>query len=199
MRGHWEPKTDTNDLFIDYESVDPELLEMQAELYKQVVLDTLIGRCDDGMAEYWDWVGKALDKRKLGTGVIKAETPTELPPKICNYRKPKVYWFGEAGNNTNYSIGTGAAHFAVVGDAIEGLRGKRFIGISEPTESDQFDNDFLKRFTGDEWVETQTLKGPRKWEPQGEIFIMSGKPLKINDKDKDTVAAVKRISFPSAE
>lgn len=195
----WEPKTTTEYDLVDYATVDPKLLEAQAELYKQVVLQTLIGRCEDGMAEYWDWVGKARDNRKtLGTGVIKEEPPTELPPKVCNYRKPKVYWFGEAGNNVPYSIGTGAAHFAVIGDTVEGLRGRRFIGISEPVEQhwDMIDNDFLHRLTGDVWVETRTLnKSSKTWEPQGEIFIGGSKPLKINEKSEEQIERVKGIEF----
>jgi hypothetical protein len=144
----------------------------------------------------------ALDSRKMGVVSLKADPPTSLPKPVCKYRKAKVYWFGElhGSNNLTYNPHyTGARHWEVKGDRVETFKGKRFIAISEPTEAEQVDSDFLKRFTGDEWVETRTLKGPHKWEPQGEIFVMSGRPLKINNKDKDTLEQVAAISYPPAE
>ena len=60
------------------------------------------------------------------------------------------------------------------------LKGRRFVGISEPTEYDMIDNDFLKRFTGDEWVETKTLNVKSKdWKPQGTVIVASGQKLKM--------------------
>lgn len=204
MWNAFEPKTTMEYDFVDYDNVDPKMLEMQEALYRQIMLDTLIGRGDDGMAEYWDLVRDRMTFHGTGDNntSVFVDKP-KLPQKICNYRKPKVYWFGELhGSNNLYHNPdfTMTRHWEVLGDRVEPFRGKRFIGISEPDESEKIDNDFPKRFTGDEWVETRTLSTEEfKWTPQGEIFIMSGKPLKINEKDKDTVEQVERISYPPAE
>ena len=137
---------------------------------------------------------------------VQTEEAAKLPQKICNYRKPRVEWFGT--ETPKYSLSDGAFHWMVKADVltVKGLdpkyglsvfppmgtttgrfkdadpfKGRRFIGISESTE----------------WVETRTLDGSSKaWEPQGEIFVMSGKPLKINDKSKEIIEQVKRITYP---
>ena len=216
-----------------------EMEKVQAELYKQVVLDSLIGECDDELADYWSLVKKvtgrrgygknyelgkqirlhanALDSGKMGVIVLENETPTKLPQKICTYRKPKLYWFGELHPSNNFIHNPGfnrSVHWKIDPsklvlkgrDPKDGLsvfpsmgsttgryeeanplKGKRFIGISEPPEGDKIDNDFLMRFTGDDWVETRTLnKKSSEWKPQGEIIVMSGKPLKIKDKDESS-------------
>ena len=60
-----------------------------------------------------------------------------------------------------------------VQEAADEYKSKRFIGISEPTESERMDSEFLKKFTGDEWVETKTLNHKSsEWKPQGEIIIL---------------------------
>ena len=214
-----------------------EMEKVQAEIYKQIALQSLIGERDDELSEYWDLVkakqgygknyelGKqirlhanALDSGKMGVIVLENETPTKLPQKICTYQKRKVNWYGTA--TPAYSLGVGAAHFDVSKlflkgrDPKEGLsvfpamgsttgryeesdpfKGKRFIGVSEPPEGDKIDNDFLMRFTGDDWVETRTLKGKPTWKPQDKIFIASGRPLKINEKGSNSI--VKRINPPA--
>jgi hypothetical protein len=113
----------------------------------------------------------------------------QMPQKICNYRKPKLYWFGElhGSNNFVHNAGMRASHWAVTQGKMQHLamgtttgrfadadplKNRRLVPISEYTE----------------WVETRTLDVSSKaWEPKGEIFVMSGKPLKINDKSKETI------------
>ena len=131
-------------------------------------------------------VTNSLDSGRLGTFSIKAEPPTKLPQKVCNYRKKPVYWYGTNNHAYfDYSVGYETVkRWAVFGDTVEGYKGKRFIGISEPTATDVVDQEFLKRFTGDEWVETKTYdKKSATWKPLGEVFVMSGKLPKINDRD----------------
>lgn len=138
----------------------------------------------------------SLDNCKLGVGKLEVTAPTKLPQKICNYRKPKLEWYGERqyGVIRNYH---GSRHWSVIGDVVEEYKGKRFIGISEPTETEKMDSDFLMKFTGDDWVETRTLDVSSKtWVPQGKIFVTSGKPLKINDKSKETIERVQDITYP---
>jgi hypothetical protein len=141
----------------------------------------------------------ALDIRRV---------PTELPQKICDYRKPKVYWFGELHGSNNLYHNEGfevSRHWAVERGMImhykleEHFESKRFIDISEPVEQywEEVDNDFLKSFTGEAWVETKTLNSKTsQWKPQGEVFIGGSRPLKINEKDKETLEQVERIEYP---
>lgn len=73
------------------------------------------------------------------------------------------------------------------------LEGRRFIGISEVEESEKMDSEFLKKFTEGEWVESRTISSKSSdWVPQGEIFIASGKPLRIHE----TRDEVQEIEFP---
>lgn len=77
------------------------------------------------------------------------------------------------------------------------FKGKRFIAISEPSSREEIDGDFLKRFTGDEWVETRTLHARSSgWAPQGAIFISSNQTLRINTRDQAIVDRVQVIEFP---
>lgn len=77
------------------------------------------------------------------------------------------------------------------------LRGRRFWGISEPPMGDAIDNEFFKKATGDDWVETRTLNVKSTgWVPQGVPFVASNKPLKINTRDKAIVERVQMIEFP---
>lgn len=79
----------------------------------------------------------------------------------------------------------------------DSFRGRRFFGISEPPMHDPVDNEFLKKLTGDDWVETRTLNVKSAgWVPQGVPFIATNKPLKINTRDKAIVGRVQMIEFP---
>jgi phage/plasmid-associated DNA primase len=79
----------------------------------------------------------------------------------------------------------------------DNFKGRRFIGVSEPPMGDSVDNEFLKKFTGDDWVETRTLNVKSSgWVPQGVLFVASNKPLKINTRDKAIVERVQMIEFP---
>lgn len=77
------------------------------------------------------------------------------------------------------------------------FRNKRFIAISEPSSTDHVDDEFLKRFTGEDWVMTRTLNSKSSgWSPQGLLFIASNGPLKINSRDDATVQRIKVVEFP---
>lgn len=77
------------------------------------------------------------------------------------------------------------------------FRNKRFIAISEPSSTDHVDDEFLKRFTGEDWIMTRTLNSKSSgWSPQGLLFIASNGPLKINSRDEATVQRIKVIEFP---
>lgn len=79
----------------------------------------------------------------------------------------------------------------------DNFRGRRYIGISEPSSKEDIDDDFLKRYTGDEWVETRTLHAKSSgWAPQGVIFVSSNSTLKINSRDQAIVDRVQVIDFP---
>ena len=77
------------------------------------------------------------------------------------------------------------------------FRNKRFIAISEPSSFDQVDDEFLKRFTGEDFVMTRTLNAKSSgWSPQGLLFIASNSTLRINSRDEATVQRIKVIEFP---
>lgn len=79
----------------------------------------------------------------------------------------------------------------------DNFRGRRVIGISEPSSKEDIDDDFLKRYTGDEWMETRTLHAKSSgWAPQGVIFVSSNATLKINSRDQAIVDRVQVIDFP---
>lgn len=202
----------TDDAFEDMLKTLSADAGVQAEIYKEMSRRLLGGGSEWGA--YWDDVGtvirnnpNSLDNGRLGTGTIKLDPPTELPQKICDYRKPKVYWFGTLHESNNLYRNEGfsvSRHWHIEQgmmlhyDLEEHFEGRRFIGISEPVEQhwDMIDNDFIHRLTGDIWVETRTLnKSSKAWEPQGEIFIGGSKPLKINEKSEEQIERVKGIEF----
>lgn len=79
----------------------------------------------------------------------------------------------------------------------DSFKGRRFFGISEPPMHDPIDNEFLKKLTGDDWVETRTLNVQSQgWIPQGVAFVATNKPMKINTRDKAIVDRVQMIEFP---
>lgn len=111
--------------------------------------------------------------------------------------------------NTLFQLGKEGAGYACMPDskAVEkvsgqnfeqdAFKGRRVIGISEPSHTAKIDDDFLKKYTGDVWVETRTLNVKSSgWVPQGVVFIASNAPLKINTRDKAIVNRVQLIEFP---
>lgn len=111
--------------------------------------------------------------------------------------------------NTLFQLGQGGAGYADMPDSKavvkvsgqnfdqDSFRGRRFIGISEPPASEKIDDDFLKRFTGDIWVQTRTLNVKNDgWTPQGVVFVASNNPLKINTREAAIVERVQIIEFP---
>lgn len=111
--------------------------------------------------------------------------------------------------NTFFKLGKEGAGYACMPDSksiikVQGqnfeqdsFKGRRFIGVSEPPMHDPIDNEFLKKFTGDDWVETRTLHvGSQGWVPQGVAFVATNKPMKINTRDKAIVDRVQMIEFP---
>lgn len=77
------------------------------------------------------------------------------------------------------------------------FRGRRFIAISEPSSREDIDDDFLKRFTGDENMKTRTLNVQSSdWTPQGILCVSSNATLKINFRDEAIVDRVQVIEFP---
>lgn len=111
--------------------------------------------------------------------------------------------------NTFWKLSSGGAGYAVMPDSKaivkvtgqnfeqDSFRGARFIGVSEPPMNDPIDNEFLKKFTGDEWVETRTLNVKSSgWRPQGVPFVASNKAMKINTRDKAIVERVQMVEFP---
>jgi phage/plasmid-associated DNA primase len=110
---------------------------------------------------------------------------------------------------TFFKLGKGGAGYSCMPDSkviikVSGqnfeqdtLKGRRFYGISEPPMGDAVDNEFFKKLTGDDWVETRTLNVKSAgWVPQGVPFVASNKPLKINTRDKAIVERVQMIEFP---
>lgn len=79
----------------------------------------------------------------------------------------------------------------------DNCRGRRWITISEPPSGEKIDDDFIKQYTGDEWIETRTLNiKSAGWTPQGVICVLSNDRLRINFRDKAIVNRVQTISFP---
>jgi phage/plasmid-associated DNA primase len=110
---------------------------------------------------------------------------------------------------TFFKLGKGGAAYSCMPDSKaiikvsgqnfeqDSFKGRRFIGVSEPPMNDPIDNEFLKKFTGDDWVETRTLNVKSSgWIPQGVVYVASNKPLKINTRDKAIVERVQMIEFP---
>ena len=110
---------------------------------------------------------------------------------------------------TFFKLGKGGAAYSCMPDSKaiikvsgqnfeqDSMRGARFVGVSEPPMHDPIDNEFLKKVTGDDWVETRTLNVKSSgWVPQCVIYVASNKPLKINTRDKAIVERVQMIEFP---
>jgi len=110
---------------------------------------------------------------------------------------------------TFFKLGKGGASYSVMPDSKaiikvsgqnfeqDSMRGARFVGVSEPPMGDAIDNEFVKKVTGDDWVETRTLNVKSSgWVPQCVIFVASNKALKINTRDKAIVERVQMIEFP---
>lgn len=102
-------------------------------------------------------------------------------------------WYGQAPDSKAVIKMPGATNFEQ-----DKMRGARVVSVSEPPASDNIDDDFIKKYSGDEWVETRTLhsKGGG-WIPQGILFIASNKRLKLNTRDKAVVERVQMIEFPN--
>lgn len=111
--------------------------------------------------------------------------------------------------NTMFKLGKEGAGYACMPDSKavvkvsgqnfeqDSFKGRRFIGISEPSHTEKIDDDFLKKYTGDVWVETRTLNVKSSgWVPQGVCFVASNSPLRINTRDKAIVERVQLIEFP---
>lgn len=110
---------------------------------------------------------------------------------------------------TLYKLGKAGAGYATMPDSKlitkvngqnfeqDSSRGRRFIVISEPSSSEKIDDDFIKQYTGDEWIETRTLNVKSSGHtPQGVIFVLSNDRLKINTRDTAIVDRVQTIAFP---
>ena len=169
---------ETND--VEWDKILDGLYEdekVKKELQRHLVFSLLYGRQGYGknfelsrqLRQQASWFGEITGNSNV-VGAAKRDDRPTLPQKVCNYRKPRVAWYGVAQLTPerymrNLSSAPGSHHNA--------LWGKRFIAISEPTESDKFDQDSLKRLTGDEWVETRTSKfKPSTWEPKGTLYVL---------------------------
>lgn len=112
-----------SDEFDDILKVLSEDAGVQAEMYRHIVWGFYSGR---GYGKNWSAKQKLMrsfynsvpsglhnldNVRKPAT--ISADRIAK-PRKVCTYRKPKVHWFGEAGNNVPFSMRKGATHWAVV-------------------------------------------------------------------------------------
>lgn len=137
------------------------------------------------MQKYWDSVPRSIDNGRLGVGTLQAKPRTTLPQKVCKYGKPKVYWFGELHGSNNFIWNDGytmSRHWDISSNKLT-VRGM------DPSRN-------MSVFVGDT-IETKTYSTrAESWKPQGQLFVTSGKPLKINDREKEMIARVERIEFP---
>lgn len=111
----------------------------------------------------------------------------KMPQKVCNYRKPKLEWYGTQVWASGYYPNWVARHWDIRPDAL-------YIRGADP-------NNGTSIFGKDDGIRgtTKTLSHKTNpWKPKGELFISSGKKLQTHVKDKDTVERVKRIEFPEA-
>lgn len=77
------------------------------------------------------------------------------------------------------------------------FRGQRMVALSEPDEHQTPDTPFIKRYSGDDLVETADKYAKMTgWRPQGILFIASNNALKIDIRDSATVSRIKIIEFP---
>lgn len=185
--------------------------KMHVEIYKTLNWSVLYGV--QGLGKNYAAAQKVRERMwelrngTNGNSVWTEDAKPQMPQKICNYRKPKVHWYGT--ETPRYSLGSGFEpfHWKITADMLtvkgmdpkyglsvfppmgtttgrfanaDPLKGRRIVSISEATE-----------------FETRTLDvNSKAWEPKGELFVMSGKPLKINDKSKETIERVKDITYP---
>lgn len=111
---------------------------------------------------------------------------------------------------TFYSLCKGGAGYVSMPDALsimkvqgqnfsqDKFRGQRIIAISEPDENHTPDTAFLKRFSGDDLVETADKYAKMTaWKPQGILFIACNNHLKINVRDSASVDRIKIVEFPN--
>lgn len=111
--------------------------------------------------------------------------------------------------NTLFTLGKEGAGYACMPDSRaltkvtgqnfeqDNFRGRRIISVPEPSSTEKIDDDFLKRFTGDIWVETRTLNEKSTgFVPQGVAFVASNDQLKINTREQAIVERVQVIEFP---
>lgn len=82
----------------------------------------------------------------------------------------KVREVGRAASKAAQAVSWGTTH----GRGVRGLSDLRFVGISEPTESEVVGSEFLKRFTEDDWVLTTKTMNVKSedWKPQGSLTIV---------------------------
>jgi hypothetical protein len=114
----------------------------------------------------------------------------KMPQKICNYRKPKLQWYGRQMStnfvwNPDYTgsyTGWGSNGSSVFAKGLDQRYGK----------SMEIANTLARKGLKSENVlYIDTLEGKAldsksiTWEPLGEIYIASAKPLRINEKVKD--------------
>lgn len=77
------------------------------------------------------------------------------------------------------------------------LRGLRFVGMSEPSNSDKLDAAFVKQLTGGDMVTTRGIReAPIIWQPQCVVFVASNDPVRFQSRDTALLDRVKLLNFP---
>lgn len=77
------------------------------------------------------------------------------------------------------------------------MYGARFMGFSEVQGTKALNDGFIKQIMGGDLTTTRRLYGqPRKWYPQGLMFVASNMPLKIDFRDDATMNKIFPITFP---
>lgn len=76
------------------------------------------------------------------------------------------------------------------------LRGKRFVTTSETTESSVFDEEMLKRLTGNDSMQTRNLyESFQEWSPECVIWMATNHPPRFTSDDNAIWSRVKLIPF----
>lgn len=79
----------------------------------------------------------------------------------------------------------------------EKLRGKRFVGVSEPSIGSKLDDTFCKQVTGGDIVNTRTLyQAGSGWVAQCVMFIASNHTVQLNTRDQAFLERLCFIKFP---
>lgn len=79
----------------------------------------------------------------------------------------------------------------------EKLRGKRFVGVSEPSVGSKLDDTFCKQVTGGDVVHTRSVyQSSTEWVAQCVIFIASNHAVKLNTRDQAFLDRLCFIKFP---